>query len=123
MRQPPRRSHASRIRRGVAGGRVAPGSFTPRRSQVGSRAGARTLGAGGDSIAFARDRSPAAKIEQVLPASLICAETPLKLQKRSWIILFHGPEHYRLGLPESNGYPVLPDCPQFARNLLERAET
>lgn len=28
-------------------------------------------------------------------------------QKRPWIILFDAPEGYRLGLPESNGYPVL----------------
>src|ERR1035441_10588824 len=53
-----------------------------------------------------------AKIEQILPASLLRAEAPLKLQKRPRIILFHGPEHYRLGLPESNGYPVFPNWPQ-----------
>src|ERR1035438_3744633 len=47
-----------------------------------------------------------AEIEQVLPASLLRTEAPLKLQKRPRIILFHDPEHYRLGLPESNGYPV-----------------
>src|ERR1035441_3570953 len=47
-----------------------------------------------------------AEIEQVLPASLLRAEAPLELQKRPRIILFHGPKHYRLGLPESNGYPV-----------------
>src|ERR1017187_6030412 len=47
-----------------------------------------------------------AEIEQVLPASLLRAEAPLKLLKRPRIILFHDPEHYRLGLPESNGYPV-----------------
>src|ERR1017187_6769773 len=50
-----------------------------------------------------------AEIEQVLPASLLRAEAPLKLLKRPRIILFHDPEHYRLGLPESNGYPVLSD--------------
>src|SRR5664279_741296 len=47
-----------------------------------------------------------AEIEQVLPAGLLRAEAPLKLQKRPRIILFHGHEHYRLGRPESNGYPV-----------------
>ena len=47
-----------------------------------------------------------AEIEQVLPASLLSAETPLKLQKCARIIFFHDPEHYRLGLPESHGYPV-----------------
>jgi hypothetical protein len=50
-------------------GRVAPGSFTPRRSQVGSRAGARTLGAGGNSIAFALDRSPVAIVMFPAPAT------------------------------------------------------
>jgi len=45
--------------------------------------------------------------EQVLPASLLGTETPLKLQKCSRIILFHDPELYRLGQPESNGYQVL----------------
>src|ERR1035438_391248 len=50
-----------------------------------------------------------AEIEQVLPASLLRAEAPLKLLKRPRIILFHDPEHYRLGLPESNGYPVWTD--------------
>src|ERR1035441_5251355 len=47
-----------------------------------------------------------AEIEQVFPASLLRTEAPPKLQKRPRIILFHDPEHYRLGLPESNGYPV-----------------
>src|ERR1017187_5637971 len=47
-----------------------------------------------------------AEIEQVLPASLLRAEAPLKLLKRPRIILFHDPEHCRVGLPESNGYPV-----------------
>jgi hypothetical protein len=47
-----------------------------------------------------------AEIEQVLPASLLGAEAPLELLKRPWIILFHDHEHYILGLPESNGYPV-----------------
>src|ERR1035438_110874 len=55
-----------------------------------------------------------AEIEQVLPASLLGAEAPLELLKRPWIILFHDPEHYRLGLPESNGYPVLPNSPERA---------
>src|ERR1035441_6544466 len=32
-----------------------------------------------------------AEIEQVISASLICAEAPLKLQKRARIILFHAP--------------------------------
>jgi len=34
----------------------------PELSQVGSRAGARTIGEGGNSIAFAMDRSPAAMV-------------------------------------------------------------
>src|SRR5271157_262492 len=46
------------------------------------------------------------EIKQIPPASLLRAEAPLKLQKRTGIILFHAHEHYRLGLPESNGYPV-----------------
>ena len=46
------------------------------------------------------------KLKKILPASLLSAETPLQLQKRARIILFHGPEHYRLGQPESNGYPA-----------------
>jgi hypothetical protein len=37
-------------------GRVARRSFTTALSQVGSGAGARTVGSGGNSIAFARDR-------------------------------------------------------------------
>src|SRR5450631_1204119 len=47
-----------------------------------------------------------AEIEQVFPASRLRAEAPLKLEKRRRKILFNDPEHYRLGLPESNGYPV-----------------
>src|ERR1700690_3131395 len=57
------------------------------------------------------------EIEQILPASLLRAEAPLKLQKCPRIILFHAPKHYRLGLPESNGYPVPPVWPQFRRNI------
>src|ERR1035441_4433540 len=50
-------------------GRVAPGNFSPGPSQVGSRAGARPLGAGGNSIAFALDRSPAAIVTFPAPAT------------------------------------------------------
>ena len=50
-----------------------------------------------------------AETEQVLPASVLRAEAPLKFQKRPRIIFFHDTEHYRLGLTESNGYPVLKD--------------
>ena len=53
----------------VIPGRVAPGSLTPRRSQVGSRAGARTVGAGGNPIAFAMDRSPATMVTFPAPAT------------------------------------------------------
>ena len=45
------------------------GSLTPRRSQVGSRAGARTVGAGGKPIAFAMDRSPATMVTFPAPAT------------------------------------------------------
>jgi hypothetical protein len=38
-------------------------------AQVGSRAGARTVGAGGNSIAFARDRSPATMVTFPAPAT------------------------------------------------------
>ena len=61
------------------------------------------------------------EIEQVLPAGLLGAEAPLELLKRPWIILFHDPEHFRLRLPESNGYPVqeirpeMRACPKIKR--------
>ena len=42
--------------------RVARGDFTHTPSRVGSRAGARTIGSGGDSIAFAVDRIPATMV-------------------------------------------------------------
>src|SRR5664280_437449 len=61
-----------------------------------------------------------AEIEQVFPASLLRAEAPLKLQKSPRIILFHDPEHYRLGLPESNGYPVLTGCRLIRPELEDR---
>jgi len=44
-----------------------------------------------------------AEIQQVLPASLLRAEAPLKFLKRPRLILFREPEHHRLGLTESNG--------------------
>jgi hypothetical protein len=46
-----------------------PYSVSTSRSSVGSEAGARTLGAGGDSIAFARDRSPATIVTFPAPAT------------------------------------------------------
>jgi hypothetical protein len=48
--------------------RVAPMLATVRRS-VGSRAGARTVGSGGDSIAFAMDRSPVTMVTFPAPAT------------------------------------------------------
>jgi hypothetical protein len=47
-------------------GRVT--GFTPR-SLVGSRAGARTFGSGGNSIAFAMDRRPATMVTFPVPAT------------------------------------------------------
>ena len=46
-----------------------PGNFTAGPSQVGSRAGARTVGAGGNSVAFAMDRSPATMVTFPAPAT------------------------------------------------------
>jgi len=46
-----------------------PMEFTLSLSQVGSRAGGRRLGAGGDSIAFALDRSPATMVSFPTPAT------------------------------------------------------
>jgi hypothetical protein len=46
-----------------------------------------------------------AETEQVLPASLLRADAP-QAPEASAVILFHDSDHYRLGLPESNGYPV-----------------
>jgi hypothetical protein len=92
-------------------------------SKAGINSGAQMLPAGG-ALNTARLQRPAlsclasrtkkpvrpAKIEQILPAGLLRTEAPLKFHKRPRIILFHGHEHYRLGLPESNGYPVEIDC-------------
>jgi hypothetical protein len=49
--------------------RVGLGDFTPSRSRVGSGAGARTVGSGGNSIAFAKDRSPATMVTFPIPAT------------------------------------------------------
>jgi hypothetical protein len=46
-----------------------PYSVSTSRSSVGSRAGARTLGSGGNSIAFAIDRSPATMVTFPTPAT------------------------------------------------------
>jgi hypothetical protein len=46
-----------------------PYSVSTSRSSVGSRAGARTVGSGGDSIAFAMDRSPATMVTFPAPAT------------------------------------------------------
>jgi hypothetical protein len=50
-------------------GRVGRRSCTTGLSQVGSGAGARTVGAGGNSIAFAMDRSPATVVTFPVPAT------------------------------------------------------
>src|SRR5271167_3240261 len=63
------------------------------------------------------------EIKQIPPASLLRAEAPLKLQKRTGIILFHAHEHYRLGLPESNGYPVPPDSLAARLTPVQRAHS
>src|SRR5664279_5656389 len=63
-----------------------------------------------------------AEIEQVLPAILFSAKTSLKLQKRPRIILFHDPEHYRLGQPESIGYPVQPYFHLWSQLPVKRRE-
>ena len=47
----------------------SPGNFPPRPSQVGSRAGARTVGAGGKPIAFAMDRIPVTMVTFPAPAT------------------------------------------------------
>jgi hypothetical protein len=62
-------SHAGLSRRTTTFCRVGRGNFTPSPSQVGSRAGAHTLGSGGNSIAFAMDRSPATMVTFPAPAT------------------------------------------------------
>ncbi len=63
-----------------------------------------------------------AKCKQILPAGLPVAEPTLQLGLRARIILdLHNRKRYRLGLPESNGYPVFSKIesqhPQACRSL------
>jgi hypothetical protein len=44
--------------------------------------------------------------EEIVSTSLLCAKPSFHLSNGAGII-FHGALHYRLGLPESSGYPLI----------------
>jgi len=100
-----------RARRRYISGTNVPQTFQRSASRALSAASVQRPG-----VAFATSNTAkslwSAKRKEVARASLLIAEPDLQLRQSPQTVLFgynsHGPKHYRLWLPESNGYPSDP---------------